>query len=325
MLSQQQRWKKMTDLSSSLWATQRAFNDWQSLSSRLEKSGLLQSVNLAKRVFPAFSANWLPDPRTIRGNPLLFDRFAAVFPKQISLAESIQTAMRTIEVPGQLRSLQSSIYNLNSTIGGRAFRLGDTSWLNTFEQVSVEAKAIVDSLAEQTTATKEDLHQLKQFVAASIESIRTEIKKGAKSPAAIIGLVLTIAGFLLGLYSAFPEAFKAPGDQAATMQDIANARDSIVKVFQTELNNWAKKRIIRVTCVVRERPFLRSQILQALREGYSVTVVNTKRKWANITYIDEQGWLVAGWVLKKYLTTYSVRQQLPKNARFVEWRKQRAK
>lgn len=318
ILKQNQEWKKLTDLSSSILINNPAIDTWRSLTSTLQSSGLAETLSLAKGLYSSSLANWLPEPRTIKANPLLWDQFTDLFPKQISLTDSLNEALRNIDIPGPLRSIQSSLYDLSGKVSGMAFRRGDTTWLDTFEHVNVQAKTMVDAAAAHPTVTKQDLNNLQEFVSQSIESIKVDIRKGAKSPMAIISFFITLLSLVLSAWPIIADKFKAPGERNATKHDIELVRDAIVSRYDVELAAWVNKSEIRVTCAVRERPFKGSLILKSLKKGYSVTVINTSHRWANISYFDDNNWPVTGWVLKKYLIHPATRGQGPKTLRLIK-------
>jgi hypothetical protein len=318
ILKQNQEWKKLTDLSSSVLINNPAVDTWRSLTSSLQSSGLVESLNIAKGLYPSSLANWLPEPRTIRGNPLLWDRFTDLFPKQISLADSLNQTLKGIDIPGPLRSIQSSLYDLSGKVSSMAFRMGDTSWLDAFEQVNVQAKAVVDEAAAHAAVTKEDLNNLQEFVSQSIDSIKAEIQKGAKSPMVIISFFIGLISLVLTAWPMIADKFKAPGEQNATKHDIELVRDAIVSSYNAELAVWTEKSEIRVTCAVREKPSSHSLVLQSLKKGCIVTIINTSHKWVNISYIDKNNWPVTGWVLKKYLNPPTAQAQAPKALRLIK-------
>lgn len=318
ILKQNQEWKKLTDFSSSLLINNPAIDTWRSLTSSLQSNGLAESLSIVKGLYPSSLANWLPEPKTIKGNPLLWDRFTDLFPKQISLADSLNEALKGIDIPGPLRSIQSSLYDLSGKVSGMAFRMGDTSWLDTFEQVNIQAKAVVDEAVAHASVTKEDLNNLREFVSQSIDSIKAEIQKGAQSPMAIISFFIGLISLVLTAWPMIADKFKAPGEQNATKHDIELVRDTIVSSYNSELAVWAKKSEIRVTCAVREKPSSHSLVLQSLKKGCSVTVINTSHKWANISYIDDNKWPVTGWVLKKYLNPLTAQAEALKTFRLIK-------
>ena len=305
-LNMSREWQKQVDLVNSFRPSSQLFDNpaillARSLSSMLSKNTLADSLKSFRESYPSPLVNWLPEPKTIKGNPLLWDMMTDVLPKQFSLADSIKQALHSIPVTDPLRAIQSSLFGLSGKISSEAFRKADTTWLPTFEQVNQHAKDLVDDRLTHAPVTKEDMAKLETFLTESFTAVQEEIKKGGKSPMAIIGFIATIISLLLSLTPLLMDYYKAPAQQNTTKQDIEVVRQAILSKYDTVLGQLLKKNTVRIHCALRINPSQHSKVIQPLHEGAQVTVINTNHKWANVTFIDDDNWPITGWVLKKYL------------------------
>ena len=310
ILRMQQQWKEHTKATNTWRSFAETDNSLQTVNRLLADSlasarSVQEALKTARQFVPTSLANWRPVERAIMGNPVLWHSLADTWASQVSMAQSVQRALQVFPQADLLRSLQSSLSGIAGRITTDVLKKENDPWIPVFRRTNEEATAIVAGSVTQSTITVKEIQRLETLISESVAAIKDEIAESRRSPMNFAAFVLTIIGIILSLIPLLVDHYKELDEQNATKHDIEEVRQLITTKYEQAVKQFLPQRVLRLNCPVRIRPSGHGKILQTLRAGDTVTLINTNHKWANISFLDEEKWPVTGWILKKYLKAFN--------------------
>jgi len=253
-------------------------------------SSLLNSVQAISNL--AIARNQLQIPNTT------FDTIKSISSQNQQLFQQLNNS---IAISSQLWN-SAHVSNLNKAMNSLSAQLAEAAsyhknWdlINDFDKISEEAVSINESIIEEDGLSKENFERIEEF----FNRIEIKIDKQDKSVSVIFWKILALLSFILTVTSESRNWLPKP--ELATKQEVVNLMNEQFLKFDKKLKEQKEYRITTRKCKTYLKPKTKTITLAELEIGFEFVLLNRKRKWIYVSYLNpKDGLPETGWVMKKY-------------------------
>lgn len=190
-------------------------------------------------------------------------------------------------------------------ISNHAIAINDFPFLKVFNETSSKIKEATIEIKDKEVVSREDIKNIKIQLNELGELLNNKMNKGFEGKQAKISWHLTIISFILTLYSlCIPYLQSNNNEENATIslqKDIIQT--DLKNLFDSVLNIQSKSKYTRVATNLYLKPAVKSLKTGRINKSEKVQILCIHKKWALISFVNEEGILETGWLLKKYLNT----------------------
>lgn len=237
-------------------------------------------------------------------NQLASERLSGFATSQLMLSNNLTAIAKTLSQShlNKFNSIDIALQGISKAY------LKNIALTRNWEDIYVaeEANEAISSIADElltasTQVTVQDLDNIRQSIITELFGLLGKTKTD-KARQFILDLI-TVIGFLLTFYGAYQVYSDKSNAEVIneTKKEIEKINKELSEKIELELNKLNKTRTARTNVNLRYADRKNSKIIGLVKLGQQVTVIEIRKKYLLISYIDhETGEPKSGFVIKKY-------------------------